>query len=100
MARRSRSGGSKAGGIVLFLLGLFVGAGILYLFLKPSAPRERGPSPQPPRGARPPHGPGTARFPRIVSLQITSSPKLRNDTATPRSTLFPYTRLDLGVAVS
>ncbi|MFL6233616.1 MAG: divergent polysaccharide deacetylase family protein [Thermoanaerobaculia bacterium] len=39
MARRSRSQGSKAGGIVLFLLGLFVGAGILYFFLKPSAPR-------------------------------------------------------------
>jgi polysaccharide deacetylase 2 family uncharacterized protein YibQ len=39
MARRSRSQGPKAGGIFLFLLGLFVGAGILYLFLKPSAPR-------------------------------------------------------------
>jgi uncharacterized protein len=49
MARRSRSGGSKAGGIVLFLLGLFVGAGILY-FLKPSAPR--GPETEPPAPAR------------------------------------------------
>ncbi|HEY4565344.1 MAG TPA: hypothetical protein VIJ36_20365, partial [Thermoanaerobaculia bacterium] len=49
MARRSRSGGSKAGGIVLFLLGLFVGAGILY-FLKPSAPR--GGETEPPAPAR------------------------------------------------
>jgi hypothetical protein len=39
MARRARSQGSKAGGMFLFLLGLFVGAGILYLFMKPSAPR-------------------------------------------------------------
>lgn len=51
MARRSRSQGSKAGGIFLFLLGLFVGAGILYLFLKPSAPR--GPEPPAPRSAAP-----------------------------------------------
>src|SRR4051794_30869361 len=50
MARRSRSGGSKAGGIVLFLLGLFVGAGILYFFLKPSAPR--GEETEPPAPAR------------------------------------------------
>jgi polysaccharide deacetylase 2 family uncharacterized protein YibQ len=35
MARRSRSQGSKAGGIFLFLLGLLVGAGILYLLMKP-----------------------------------------------------------------
>ncbi|HEY2293585.1 MAG TPA: divergent polysaccharide deacetylase family protein [Thermoanaerobaculia bacterium] len=49
MARRSRSGGSKAGGIVLFLLGLFIGAGILY-FLKPSAPR--GAETEPPASAR------------------------------------------------
>ena len=51
MARRSRSQGSKAGGIFLFLLGLFAGAGILYLFLKPSAPR--GPeATEPPVAAR------------------------------------------------
>ena len=50
MARRARSQGSKAGGIVLFLLGLFVGAGILYLFLKPSAPR--GGETEPPASAR------------------------------------------------
>src|SRR4051794_38536774 len=51
MARRSRSQGSKAGGIFLFLLGLFVGAGILYLFLKPSVPR--GPeAAEPPASAR------------------------------------------------
>lgn len=37
--------------MVLFLLGLFVGAGILYLFMKPSAPR--GPEPaEPPAPAR------------------------------------------------
>jgi polysaccharide deacetylase 2 family uncharacterized protein YibQ len=40
MARRSRSKGSRSAGIFLFLLGLFVGAGILYLFSKPS---DRGP---------------------------------------------------------
>ena len=50
MARRSRSQRSKAGGIFLFLLGLFVGAGALYLFLKPSAPR--GPETEPPAPAR------------------------------------------------
>ncbi|HET9212298.1 MAG TPA: divergent polysaccharide deacetylase family protein [Thermoanaerobaculia bacterium] len=50
MARRSRSERSKAGGIFLFLLGLFAGAGILYLFLKPSAPR--GAETQPPAPAR------------------------------------------------
>ena len=44
MARRSRSQGSKAGGIVLFLLGLFAGAGILYFFIKPA--------PEPPAPAR------------------------------------------------
>jgi hypothetical protein len=38
MARRSRSKGSRSAGIFLFLLGLFVGAGILYLVLKPSGP--------------------------------------------------------------
>ncbi len=38
MARRGRSQGSKAGGGFLFLLGLCVGAGILYLFMKPSVP--------------------------------------------------------------
>jgi polysaccharide deacetylase 2 family uncharacterized protein YibQ len=36
MARRSRSKGSRSAGIFLFLLGLCVGAGILYLFTKPS----------------------------------------------------------------
>jgi len=38
MARRRSRGGSKLGGIFLFLLGLLAGAGILYFFLKPSAP--------------------------------------------------------------
>lgn len=54
--RRSRSGGSKAGGIVLFLLGLFVGAGALYLFTKPSSPRvpEASEPPAPARSAAPP----------------------------------------------
>ncbi len=52
MARRSRSQGSKAGGIVLFLLGLFVGAGILYLFMKPAAPRGPEAAAEPPAPAR------------------------------------------------
>jgi polysaccharide deacetylase 2 family uncharacterized protein YibQ len=53
MARRSRSQGSKAGGILLFLLGLFVGAGILYLFMKPAAPRgAETETPEPPAPAR------------------------------------------------
>jgi polysaccharide deacetylase 2 family uncharacterized protein YibQ len=34
MARRSRSKGSRSAGIFLFLLGLFAGAGVLYLFMK------------------------------------------------------------------
>jgi polysaccharide deacetylase 2 family uncharacterized protein YibQ len=38
MARRRSRGGSKLGGIFLFLLGLLAGAAILYFFLKPSAP--------------------------------------------------------------
>lgn len=38
MARRRSRGGSRFGGIILFLLGLLAGAGILYVFLKPSAP--------------------------------------------------------------
>lgn len=49
---RSRSrGGSRAGGVLLFLLGLLVGAGVLYLFLrepspeKPEEAREEGPAP-------------------------------------------------------
>jgi polysaccharide deacetylase 2 family uncharacterized protein YibQ len=37
MARRARSKGSRSGGIWLFLLGLFAGAGLLYLFMKPSS---------------------------------------------------------------
>jgi polysaccharide deacetylase 2 family uncharacterized protein YibQ len=63
MARRSRSKGSRSAGIFLFLLGLFVGAGILYLFSKPSghgadgaaAPASTLPEPagESPRSARP-----------------------------------------------
>jgi polysaccharide deacetylase 2 family uncharacterized protein YibQ len=45
MARRRSRGGSRFGGVVLFLLGLLAGAGILYFFLKPSA------SPSPSRAA-------------------------------------------------
>src|SRR3954469_3157603 len=37
--RRARSGGSRFSGIVLFLAGLLVGAGILYFVLRPSVPR-------------------------------------------------------------
>ncbi len=50
MARRARSKGSRSAGIFLFLLGLFAGAGILYLFMKPSGgPRtvEEPPTPAP-----------------------------------------------------
>jgi len=41
MARRRSRGGSKLGGILLFLLGLLAGAGLLFVFLKPSAPPPR-----------------------------------------------------------
>src|ERR1700733_1059684 len=63
MARRARSKGSRSAGIFLFLLGLFVGAGILYLFSKPSgggtataeppAPPESEPARSAPRPAHP-----------------------------------------------
>jgi hypothetical protein len=73
MARRSRSKGSRSAGIFLFLLGLFVGAGILYLFSKPSghgadsaesaaapAPTASEPAGEAPRASRPPrHRPAT-----------------------------------------
>jgi uncharacterized protein len=75
MARRSRSQGSKAGGIFLFLLGLFAGAGILYLFLKPSAPR--GPAAaEPPASARSeaPRTPGRAAGPRKLASDHVEPP--------------------------
>ncbi len=72
MARRSRSGGSKAGGIVLFLLGLFVGAGALYLFMKPSAPRgpEAAEPPAPARKEAPPHAPRRAERRELPSDHV------------------------------
>ena len=52
--RRSRSRGSRSGGVLLFLLGLLVGAGVLYLLRQgPSRPaeptREEAPAPSPPK---------------------------------------------------
>lgn len=64
MARRRSRGGSRSGGVVLFLLGLVAGAGLLYLFLRPSAP-PAAPSPPPATAAAVPavqtHRPGSAR---------------------------------------
>src|ERR1700710_1407318 len=48
MARRSRSKGSRSAGVFLFLLGLFGGAGILYLFIKPSGGAPRTSAEEPP----------------------------------------------------
>ncbi len=45
MARRSRSKGSRSAGIFLFLLGLFVGAGVLYVFSKSSGRGTDGAAP-------------------------------------------------------
>jgi polysaccharide deacetylase 2 family uncharacterized protein YibQ len=58
MARRSRPKGSRSAGIFLFLLGLFVGAGILYLFSKPSD-----------------HGPASAEPPKAASTEIGGVPR-------------------------
>jgi polysaccharide deacetylase 2 family uncharacterized protein YibQ len=60
MARRSRSKGSRSAGIWLFLLGLFAGAGLLYVFMKPSSREAElvpdSPAPAVPREAsRPSH---------------------------------------------
>ncbi|HEX4497708.1 MAG TPA: divergent polysaccharide deacetylase family protein [Thermoanaerobaculia bacterium] len=67
MARRARSKGSRSAGIFLFLLGLFVGAGILYLFMKPSGGERVSAEPPPaaaPVEAVPHEGPRAARTPR------------------------------------
>jgi polysaccharide deacetylase 2 family uncharacterized protein YibQ len=84
MARRSRSQGSKAGGIVLFLLGLFVGAGILY-FLKPSAPRGPGAT-EPPASARSesPSGPRRAEHRKLPSDHV--EPEAPSSTTAPAAT--------------
>jgi uncharacterized protein len=82
MARRSRSQGSKAGGIVLFLLGLFVGAGILYLFMKPAAPyRAETEVPEPPAPARS----RAARAPRQAEPRKVASERLPSDHVEPEA---------------
>lgn len=84
MARRSRSQGPKAGGIFLFLLGLFVGAGILYLFLKPSAPR--GGETEPPAAARSeaPRAPRRAEHRKLPSDHV--EPEAPAGTTAPAAT--------------
>ena len=72
MARRARSQGSKAGGIVLFLLGLFVGAGILYLLMKPSAPRGTETELPAPARSEAPKAPRTAPHRKLPSDRLPS----------------------------
>ncbi|MFL6196162.1 MAG: divergent polysaccharide deacetylase family protein [Thermoanaerobaculia bacterium] len=44
--RRSHSRGSRSGGVLLFVVGLLLGAGVLYLFLSHSRPQPAPPGPE------------------------------------------------------
>lgn len=74
MVRRNRPRRPRSGGIWLFLLGLLIGAGALYLFFV------RAPSPEPPREdagtpARPPRqAPGKPAVPPHVSDHVEPTP--------------------------
>jgi uncharacterized protein len=67
MARRpSRSRSSRSGGPWLFLLGLLVGAGALYLYLHGSAPKSSSPSAETPASPKPTPSRPAHPHPRIV----------------------------------